>query len=135
MANLDQTEALNLLRVSLGSAAFPTVTTPVKLRLMTNVPTATTNGTEVANSGGSAYTVGGIAIPLPSPITASPVASNGAINYTNMPSVPSPGVQAVEVWDSSTTPVRKWFGGITAKVTNLGDTLSFASGGVTIGLS
>lgn len=134
MANLDQTHANDLLSASLGKATLPATVTPLKQRLMNStgaVPTGTVVGTEIT---GGSYPAGGIDIStsvLPVP-TAGSSTSGSAVNYTGMPAVT---VNAIEEWDSSATPKRKWFGTITSKTTNAGDTLSFAAGALSFSLA
>jgi hypothetical protein len=132
MANMDQTDANNLLKVSLGIAAYATPTTPMKLRLINaggTAPTATVNGTAVT---GGSYADQNLTTALGTATGGSVTNSAAAINYTNMPAVT---VNAVEVWDSAGTPVRHWFGSIASKTTNAGDTLSFSTSSITISLS
>jgi len=130
MANIDQTEANNLLKASLAAATYTATVSPVKLRLMTTTPTATANGTEVT---GGSYTAGGQSLTAAlGTASAGSVTTTSAVNYTGMPATT---VVAVEIWDSAGTPIRKWFGTITSKTTNAGDTLSFAAGSITISLA
>lgn len=132
MGNVDQVEANNMLSGSLAlTAGYAAATAPVKLRLMNSTgatPTATVTGTEV--TGGSYVALGqSLNAALPATPTAGSISNTSAINYTGMPAVT---VNAVEIWDSAGTPKRKWFGTITSKTTNAGDTLSFAAGAITI---
>ena len=56
-----------------------------------------------------------------------------ALTQTNMPAAT---ITAIELWDSAGTPVRKWYGLLTAsKTTNSGDTFTIASGSLTAALS
>lgn len=134
MPALDQTFANSVLDATFDRAAASVrlTTAPVRCRLMTANGTNTSNGTELATSGG--YTSGTGA---PSFTTAAASvgseASNSAITVTNMPATT---VVGVEVWDSAGTPLRKWFGALTAsKTTNSGDTFTIASGSLTATLS
>jgi hypothetical protein len=55
------------------------------------------------------------------------------LTFAGMPAVASPGVQGIELWDSAGTPKRKWWGPLAASViTNLGDTVSIASGSLNV---
>lgn len=137
-SGLDVVHANDLLTASIYCTALPASTAPIKLRLMDSsvVPTASLAGTEVVK-GASSYPTGG------APLTAGTVLPNstsggtvtnsvGAVNFPNMPGVT---VAAIELWDSSATAKRKWFGTITSKTTNPGDTLSFAQNNVTATLA
>ena len=132
MAALVQVAANNVLDATLGTAAFVATTTPMHTRYMTSNGTATAAGTELATGGG--YT----AVTGFSPTTfaagaAGSAASNVVISTTNMPSTTLVGI---ELWDSTATPARKWYGPLTAsKVVNAGDTFSIASGSLTVALA
>lgn len=130
MANLVQVEATSMLNASFGRVTFPAPTTPMMLRLMSTNGSSTAAGTEVANSGGSTYAAQNMsATALANASAGVLTTSGGAITFTNMPAITTAGV---EVWDSTGTPVRKWFGALTAsKTTGLGDTLSFAASSIT----
>lgn len=124
--NLVAVEAKALLDASNGTSSYTNPTTPIKLALVTSTGTATAAGTEV--SGGSyarqtvTYTAGSTANP-------STCSNSGAISYVNMPACT---VTGVDEYDSAGTPIRRWFGGLTAnKTVNAGDTFTFASGAVT----
>lgn len=128
MAGLPQAEATRLVNAWMGKAVYPATVTPVRLKLTTTVGTATAAGTEVVNSGGSTYAPQDLSAALGT--TSNGVLTNtGTVNFTNVPTVGSPGVQGIEVDDSAGTPVRKAFGALTSpKVTALGDSISFAPG-------
>ena len=129
MANLVQVEATSMLNASFGRVTFPAPTTPMMLRLMSTNGSATAAGTEVANGGGSTYAAQSMASALANASAGVLTTSGGAITFTNMPAITTAGI---EVWDSTGTPVRKWFGALTAsKTTGLGDTLSFAASAIT----
>lgn len=96
-------------------------TLPLKLRLMTANGDDATAGTEVTNSGGSAY----------APQTVAPAAASGGadstssdIVFTNMPACTLTGW---EIWDSAGTPFRWWHGTV-SKTLNLGDDFKVPSG-------
>lgn len=130
MSNLVQTEANHLLDASLGTTAYSNPTAPVKLALMSANGTNSTAGTEVANAGGSTYSRQTTAF---SAASAGATSNSGIINFANMPAITTTGV---ELWDSAGTPIRRWFGALSAnKTTALGDTLSFAIGSITATLS
>lgn len=124
MANLVSVEATALLNASFGKVTYPAPTTPMMLRLLTAVGDATTPGTEVVNSGGSTYAPQNLSTALANASSGSITNSAAVVTFTNMPPAT---VTGVAIWDSSGTPVRKWFGALTAaKSTGQGDTLSFA---------
>jgi hypothetical protein len=127
MAALNQAHANNVIDASLGTAAFTATTAPLKCRLMTANGTATAAGTEV--TGGS---YASITVTFAAAATGS-AASNVTLNFTLMPACT---VVGVELWDSAGTPVRKWFGALSAnKTVNAGDTFQIASGSLTAALS
>lgn len=83
-------------------------------------------GTEVA---GGSYV--GQTITFPAQTTSQALNTN-LVSYTNMPACT---VVAMEIWDSAGSPVRLWWGALTAnKVVNLGDTFTFPIGTVSVGL-
>lgn len=130
MTNLVQVEATSMLNASFGRVTFPAPTTPMMLRLMTANGSSTATGTEVTNAGGSTYAPQSMATALANASAGVLTTSGGAITFTNMPG--STTTAGVEIWDSTGTPVRKWFGALTAgKATGLGDTLSFAASSIT----
>lgn len=132
MANIDQTECTNMLAASLGKASYVAAVTPIKGRLMTANGTATSNGTEVANAGGSTYTSQTVDTALPAP-SAGAVANTTAITWTLLPAA---AIAGLELWDSSGTPKRKWFGPLAAtKTVSLGDSLTLSIGALVIGVS
>lgn len=123
MAALNQAHANNLLDGSLGTASFTATTTPLKCRLMTANGTATSAGTEATGGSYASQTA------TFASASAGSAASNATLTYASMPAVT---VVGVELWDSAGTPVRKWFGALTAnKTLNSGDTFSIASGSLT----
>jgi len=132
MPALNQPHANNLIDGSLATAAFIASVAPIRCRLMTANGSATASGAELATSGG--YAAGAAAPTVTfAAAAAAQAASNSAVTVTNMPAAT---VVGVELWDSAGTPVRKWFGALTAsKTTNAGDTLSIAAGSLTAALS
>jgi hypothetical protein len=129
MAALVQVEANGLLDSSMAGTAYTAATTPIKCALITTTTpsTATAAGSEV--SGGS-YARQTITF---SAASAGSKTSNATINFTSMPAVT---VGGVELWDSAGTPIRRWFGTLSAnKTTNSGDTFSISSGQLTGTLS
>lgn len=123
MGALSNGHGNNLLDASLGTATLTATTTPLKCRLMTANGSASANGTEA--SGGS---YASITVTFAS-ASGQSAASNVALNYTSMP---ASTIVGVELWDSAGTPIRKWWGALSAsKTLNAGDTLSIASGSLT----
>lgn len=108
-----------------------TVTTPMKARLMTANGSDSANGTELGTSGG--YTAGGATITFGSAAASGSISNTAAVTWTNMPATT---VVGLEIWDSTGTPVRIWWGALAAsKTTASGDTFEFAIGAVTCTLT
>jgi hypothetical protein len=126
MSNITTTEADNLLAASFGTGDYTAPTAPLKLALMTVTGDRSSAGTEV--SGGS-YVQQSLAMDTPSGESTS---STAEIDFTGMPEVSGGStVTGITIYDSSTTPVRKWFGDLQSpKTTNSGDTLSFSVGAI-----
>ncbi len=133
MPALSQAEATRLVDASLGKVAYVAPTTPMMLALTTTIGTASVAGTEVANAGGSTYARQSLTAATPAGSTNGVITSNAVIAFTNMPDTTAASVKAVEVFDSAGTPRRAWWGQLTtARTTALGDTLSFASGALSL---
>ena len=129
MANIVQAEATNMLNASLGKATYTATVTPLKLKLVTSNGTATSAGTEV--SGGS-YVAQDVTSAIATG-SGGATSNSGVITFTGMPAVT---VVGVELWDSASTPVRKWYGSLTSsKTTASGDSISFAVGALTLSIS
>ena len=132
MSNIDQAECTRLLKALLGQATYPATVTPVKGRLMTANGSATVNGTEVTNSGGSTYAPATVDTALAT-VTAGATSNTSAITWTNLPTSTLTGL---ELWDSAGTPLRKLFAGLAAnKSVLLGDSLTILTGSLVIGIS
>lgn len=130
MSNLDQTFSNGLLQASVGNS-FTAPTTPITCRLMTATGTNTSNGTELATGGGYTSGTGAPQVTFASASGGS-MASNVAVTVTNMPATT---INAVELWDSSGSPRRLWWGPLTSpKTTNAGDTFTIASGSLTLAM-
>jgi hypothetical protein len=130
VSSLDQTFSNRLLDSSVGTA-FTAPTTPITCRLMTANGTNTANGTELATSGGYTSGTGAPQVTFAAASGGSK-ASNVAVTVTNMPATTIVGI---ELWDSSGSPVRLWWGALTAsKTTNSGDTFTIASGSLTLAM-
>jgi hypothetical protein len=135
MAGLPNAEATRLVDALTGKATYTATVTPLMGRLCSTVGTASTAGTELSNSGGSTYSAQSVTAVLGT--TSNGVITNtGTLNYTNLPTVTTPGVQSIEFYDSAGTPVRKAFAALTAaKITALGDAISFAPGALSIAMA
>lgn len=118
MAALVAAEANRLLDASFGTATYTAPTAPVKLALVTVIGTATTAGTEVT---GGSYARQTLAM---GSAASGSCSNSGVISFTNMPVAT---VVGVDVYDSTGTPRREWFGALTTnRTTASGDSLSFA---------
>lgn len=129
MGALVQVHANSLLDISTDQtgAAVRASTGPFRLRQMTANGSMTAAGTELATGGGYTQGVGAPTVALGA-ASAGVSQNTAAVNITNMPAATIPGV---EVWDSAATPLRKWWGALTASKTTLaGDTLSYAIGAI-----
>lgn len=101
-------------------------TTPLKARLMTANGSDSAAGTELT---GGSYAAQTIAFPAQ---TAGSTANSANVDFTGMPAAT---VVGLEIWDSAGTPVRLWWGPLTAsKTTASGDTLRLSAGAVTLAL-
>jgi hypothetical protein len=135
MANIDQAHANSLICYSLGNngAGAPVATAGnLHFRCMTSNGTWTANGTELPTGGG--YVAGtGITPVTFAAVSAGGVSNSAALTQTNMP---ASTIVGGELWDSSSTPHRLWFGALsTNKVVNAGDTFTVAIGSLTVGIS
>lgn len=139
-SGLDSVQAQALVGASVGQQAMPTFggSSTGKVKLIGSGANENTNGTEITPGG--SYSAGGIAYtpsstfgaPSYSAGVASVTNSGAAVTQTNMPAVGSPGIQQAEIWDTAATPKRWWWGALSAAViTNLGDTLTFATSSIT----
>lgn len=115
-----------LLDALVGTAAY-SVTTPIKLALVTANGNDATAGTEVTGGGYARQTIAfGSA-------SAGQIANNAVINFTNMPTAT---VVGIELYDSAATPKRLAYGPLSvSKSVTTGDTLQFAASSVTLNLA
>src|SRR2546430_13412393 len=121
MANLVTVEANNLLGASLGQAAYSAPSGYVKVALVTTTTASSASAAGSEVSGGSDARQ---AVTFAAPSGGS-ISSNGAVTFTNMPAAT---VHQIEIWDSAGTPIRRWFGSLTAdKTTGAGDKIGRAS--------
>lgn len=108
-------------------ASFTEPTSPLKLRLMTANGSASTAGTEVT---GGSYASQSITMGSSASGTA---ANTNAITFSGMPACT---VVGVEIWDSSGTPQRLWWGATTSSQPfNAGNTGTVAVGAITTTLN
>lgn len=123
--NLTDTVENQLLDALVGNASY-TVTTPIKLALVTANGSDSAGGTEVT---GGSYARQNISFDAAS---GGQIVSTGTISFGNMPTTT---VVGIELWDSGGTPKRLAYGPLTAsKALVAGDTLQFAAGSVTMTL-
>jgi hypothetical protein len=126
MGSVVVVEANGLLASSVAGTAYTAPTTPIKLALVTVIGTNAAAGTEVTGGSYARQTIAwGSA-------SAGSIANSGVITFSAMPAVT---VVGIDIWDSAGTPIRRWWGTITNKTLGSGDTLSFAIGSITIGIT
>lgn len=127
--NLTRTAEDGLLNLLLAGTTF-TITTPIKVRLMTANGSDTSAGTELGTSGG--YTAGGSTITW-NTVSAGASSNSADVSWTNMPATTITGI---EIWSSDGTPKRLWYGAMAAnKTTASGDTFTLPAGQVTVSLN
>ena len=115
-----------LLDALVGTSSY-TVTTPIKLALVTANGSDSAAGTEVT---GGSYARQTIAFDAAS---GGSIDNNAVINFTGMPSCT---VVGIELFDSAGSPKRLAYGPLTASRTiTSGDTVQFAAGAITLSLS
>ncbi|MEU7978242.1 hypothetical protein AB0B63_06890 [Micromonospora sp. NPDC049081] len=125
--NLTQPEANRLLDASLGTASFTAPTGPMKLALVTVNGSASAAGTEVT---GGSYARQTVVFGAASGGSAS---NTALITFAGMPATT---VVGLEVYDSSGTPRRCWWGALSAsKTVQAGDSVQFAIGAVIVALT
>ncbi len=135
---IDQTMAnaiLTALTPTSGTATVGTVTVtaPIKCRFDTTMTTTDSGAsTEWSTSGG--YTAGGVSVGANwAAASAGSRATNAAVTVTNAPAGTWAGN---ELWDSSATPLRSFWGTLASpKTVNVGDTCTIGSGSLSAGLS
>ncbi|WP_030040196.1 phage tail fiber protein [Streptomyces resistomycificus] len=106
-------------------------TTPLKVALVTANGSDTAAGTEVT---GGSYARQNLSENLSVAAAVSGATSNSAdLVWTGMPAAT---VVGVEVWDSAGTPVRLWYGSLSASRTvAAGDELQLTAGSLTLSLA
>lgn len=124
--NLPNTIENQLLDALVGTSAY-TVTTPIKLALMTANGNDSTPGTEVT---GGSYARQTITFGAAS---SGQIANSAQIDFTGMPSCT---VVGIEIYDNAGTPKRLAYGPLTSSRTvTAGDTVQFSASAVTLSLS
>ena len=124
--NLPDTIENQLLDALVGTASY-SVTTPIKLALMTASGNDASAGTEVTGGSYARQTISfGSA-------SSGQIANSATINFTSMPAAT---VVGIEIYDSAGTPKRLAYGTLTAsKTLAAGDTLQFGASSVTLSLA
>jgi hypothetical protein len=123
LPNIIENELLDAL---VGATSF-SVTTPIKLALVTVNGDDASAGTEVT---GGSYARQTIAF---SAATSGSITNSGTISFTGMPSCT---VVGIELYDSAGSPKRLAYGALTASRTvTAGDTVQFSASSVTLSLS
>lgn len=127
----DRTFAAKLMDGSLHAVAYPTVTAPLKLKLLTTTGSNTANGTEATGTNNPGYTAGGYAITFGANASGISASSNSQ-TYTAS-GTQTANITGAEVWDSSGTPQRILQGALSSAITGVvsGDTVTFATGAIT----
>lgn len=129
MGALDQAEASKLLRASLGITAYTAPTTPINGRLMSANGSASSNGTQIT---GGSYAAQNVSTALGTEANGA-VTTTSAVSYTGMPAATSTGM---ELWDSAGSPRRQFWAALSvSKTTGAGDTLTFASGQISLNIN
>jgi hypothetical protein len=129
MANLVTVEANAILNATSGQTTYTNPTTPIKVALVSVIGSASAAGTEVTGGPGP-YARQSITF---SAASAGSITNSGALTYSGMPAIT---VVGVDEFDSLGTPVRRWWGSLSAnKTTNSGDTFSIAASNYTKTLS
>ncbi len=123
--NLTNTAENRALDFILGLAATAP-TTPLKVALVTTNGDETTAGTEVT---GGSYARQNLSVAA----AVNGATSNSAdLVWTGMPAAT---VVGVEIWDSAATPVRLWYGPLTAaRTVAAGDELRLAAGSLALSI-
>lgn len=115
-----------LLDALVGTAAY-TVTTPVKLALVTANGDDASAGTEVTGGSYARQTI------TFTTAANGEIENDSAISFTGMPAVT---VVGIELYDSAGSPKRLAYGALTvSRAVTAGDTVQFASGAITLSLA
>lgn len=121
------TDAAELLMLDwINNVGSPTRPPGLSVRLMTANGSDSSAGTEVT---GGSYTAQSVTF---SAASAGAASNTADLNFTSMPATT---VVGLEVWDTSGTPRRIWYGALSAsKTTNSGDTFTIAAGQLSLSL-
>jgi hypothetical protein len=95
-----------------GVAAAPTITGPLKCRLMTANGSGASAGTELSTGG--SYTAAGSGMGTVTWNAAAANAKTNSVAVTQL-NMPAASLTGVELWDSAGTPIRVWYGGLTGQ--------------------
>ena len=124
--NLPDTIENQLLDALVGTTSY-TVTTPIKLALMTANGSDSAAGTEVTGGSYARQTIAWTAA------SSGSISNSAVINFTGMPTAT---VVGIEVYDNAGSPKRLAYGALTAnKTVASGDTVQFAIGSITLSLA
>lgn len=127
-ANITVTVDNQLLDALVGNASY-SVTTPIKLRLMTANGSNAAAGTEVT---GGSYASQTITFSSAGSVATQTLQNNAAISFASMPVAT---VVGIELWDSAGSPKRLAWGPLgTNRTTASGDTLQFAINSIVLSL-
>lgn len=132
MADNLTNEAENAILDHILGVATYTITGPMKLALTTTVPTDSAAGTEVT---GGSYARATLTF---SAASGGAITSSAAVTITDMPACNSGGQGTIKGWniyDSTGTPKRVWYGTLTEKTVNAGDTFEIAIGDIDLSIS
>lgn len=121
-SGLKQADIQAYLNAAFRFTAYTTSTTPMKGVLTTTAPSATAQGTAVT---GGSYADQTITFAAPS---GTAIASSGSVAYTGMPAATSVGMDIKD--NAGTFHAYGVFG--TSITTLAGDTISFATGAITV---
>ena len=123
LPNIIENELLDAL---VGATSF-SVTTPIKLALVTVNGNDASAGTEVTGGSYARQTITFTAA------ANGQIENDTAISFTGMPAVT---VVGIEMYDSAGSPKRLAYGALTtSRVITAGDTVQFASGAITLSLA
>ena len=123
LPNIIENELLDAL---VGATSF-SVTTPIKLALVTVNGDDASAGTEVTGGSYARQTITFTAA------ASGQIENDTAISFTGMPAVT---VVGIEMYDSAGSPKRLAYGALTvSRAVTAGDTVQFASGAITLSLA
>jgi hypothetical protein len=136
LTNFFKTTTSTTITAGTGGTSW-TITLPYHLRLMSAQGSNTSDGTEQAN--GNGYVTGGSTLgsPFAGTVSGGQFTNANAVSWTATGTW-SPATQtAIEIWDTSGTPIRYLQGALTSNITGVanGDTVTFAAGSITVNAS